>query len=117
MRVELEKGFLDISSEVITTISGYAATSCFGVIGMAPASVGDGIVRLLKKESLSRGVRVTTDKDNETVAIELHIIVRHGVNISTVSRSIIHEVRYVVENLTGIKVKSVDICVDSIMSD
>jgi uncharacterized alkaline shock family protein YloU len=116
VRIDLEKGFLDISTDVITMISGYATTECFGVKGMAPASVGDGIVRLLKKESLSRGVRVTAG-DNESVTIELHIIVRHGVNISTVCRSIMDRVRYVVENLTGIKVKNVDICVDSIMSD
>ncbi len=116
MRKDLEKGFLDISPEVITTISGYAATGCFGVKGMAPASVSDGIVRLLKKESLSRGVRVTSE-DDSSVNIELHIIVRHGVNISTVSRSVMSTVRYVVENLTGIKVKNVDVCVDSIMAD
>ena len=116
MRINLDKGLLEISPEVITTISGYAATNCFGVVGMAAASVGDGFVRLLKKESISRGVRVTTDQEDSSVTIELHIIVRHGVNISTICRSIIHEVRYVVESLTGIKVKSVDICVDSIMA-
>lgn len=116
MRKDLERGYLDISTDVITTVSGFAATGCFGVKGMAPASVGDGIVRLLKKDSLSHGVRVTSD-DEDSVNIELHIIVRHGVNISTVSRSVMSTVRYVVENLTGIRVKNVDVCVDSIMVD
>jgi uncharacterized alkaline shock family protein YloU len=116
MKRELEKGVLDISTEVFASICGYAATSCFGVRGMAPASVSDGIVSILKKDNLSHGVRVSSDADGKA-SIELHIIVRHGINITEICRSIIKEVRYVVENLTGIKVKSVDICVDSIMND
>lgn len=116
MRIELKKGFLDISPEVITTISGYTASGCFGVRGMAPASVSDGLDTLFKKDPVSRGVRVFVESD-DSVTIELHIIVRHGINISTVSRSVMSEVRYVVENLTGVKVKNIDICVDYIMTD
>ncbi len=117
MKTELQNGYLDISNDVLTAISGFAATSCFGVKGMAAASVSDGIVRMLRKESLSRGVKVTTGPDGLIDVIELHIIVRHGINIATVCRSIMSEVRYVVENLTGFKVKNVDVCVDSITVD
>ena len=117
VKLELQNGYLDISTDVLTAISGYAATSCFGVKGMAAASVSDGIVRMLRKENISRGVKVTTGQDGLIDTIELHIIVRHGVNISAVCRSIMSEVRYVVENLTGLKVKNVDVCVDSITAD
>jgi len=116
VRIELEHGFLEISPEVFTAIIGNAATNCFGVKGMASASVSDGIVKLLRKENLSRGVRFTAEPDG-SVSIKLHIVVKHGVNISAVCRSIISEVRYNVENITGIKVSNVDVCVDSIMSD
>ena len=51
------------------------------------------------------------------VKIDLHIAVEHGVNIATVCRSIIGEVRYHVERLTGVDVKNVDIYVESIKAD
>ena len=51
------------------------------------------------------------------VNIDLHIAVEHGVNIATVCRSIIGEVRYHVERLTGVDVKNVDIYVESIKAD
>lgn len=51
------------------------------------------------------------------VNIDLHIAVEHGVNIATVCRSIIGEVRYHVERLTGVDVKNVDIYVESSKAD
>ena len=114
MRKELEKGFLDISSDVFASICGYITSKCFGVIGMSPASVSDGIIRLLKRDNISHGVKVSVEADG-SANVELHIVVRYGVNITAICRSIISEVKYMVENLTGIKVNSVDICVDSVM--
>ena len=46
-------------------------------------------------------------------SIELHIIVENGVNLPAVCRSIMNEVRYVVTKNTGVPVKAVDVCVDS----
>ena len=51
--------------------------------------------------------------EDGTVSIELHIIVENGVNLVAVCRSIMSEVRYVVSKTTGVEVKSVDVCVDS----
>jgi uncharacterized alkaline shock family protein YloU len=39
-----------------------------------------------------------------------------GVNIPAVSRSIMSEVRYNVSKITGVTVKTVDVCIDSIMA-
>ena len=46
--------------------------------------------------------------------IEITTEVLAGVNIATVCRSIISEVRYHVERLTGVDVKNVDVYVESI---
>ncbi len=113
MTIQNEKGIIEISNAVFTDISGNAATNCFGVKGMAFRSVKDGIVSLLKKENMSRGVKATVE--NGQVSIEIHIIVEHGVNITTVCQSIMTEIRYNVERLTRIPVKDVNVCVDSIM--
>ena len=110
----MEKGSLIISNDVFTQIAGAVATSCFGVKGMAVRSTTDGLVHLLRRESMAKGVKVRFN-DDATVSIELHIIVDNGVNLTAVSRSIMSEVRYIVERITGVKVKNVDVCVDSMV--
>ena len=59
MTIQTEKGAIEITNEVFTMISGNAATNCFGVKGMAQRNVKDGIVGLLKKENVSKGVEMT----------------------------------------------------------
>ena len=112
IRHEKENGSVNVSTNVYTGIVGTAASNCFGVKGMAARSVKDGLFHLLRKESVDKGVRVTFHEDN-TISIELHIIVDNGVNLKAVSRSIMSEVRYVVNRNTGVNVRSVDVCVDS----
>ena len=114
MKFQTEQGEITISSEVFTNITGAAATNCYGVKGMAVRSKADGLVHLLRRESMGKGVKITYHEDN-SVSIELHIIVDNGVNLMAVSRSIMSEVRYIVEKVTGVKVKSVDVCVDSMV--
>jgi len=115
MRFHNERGEIQISSEVFTTITGAVATSCFGVKGMAARSKKDGLVHLLRNESMAKGVRVIFESD--TVSIELHIIVDAGVNLTAVSDAIMSEVRYAVGNMTGAKVRAVDVYVDSMQID
>ena len=112
MKLETELGEIRVSSDVFTTITGMSATNCYGVKGMAVRSTTDGLVHLLKRESMSKGVKVYYNAEG-TVSIELHIIVENGVNLMAVCRSIMSEVRYVVSKTTGVEVASVDVCVDS----
>ena len=113
MKVQTEKGLIHISSDVFTTIAGAAATNCYGVKGMAVRSATDGLVHLLRRESMSKGVKVIANEDG-SVSIELHIIVDNGVNLMAVSRSIMSEVKYVVNKNTGVEVREVNVFVDSI---
>ena len=107
-----ENGSVNISTSVYTEIAGTAASNCFGVKGMAARSVKDGVYHLLRKESASKGVRVEFNED-DSITIELHIMVDHGVNLTAVGESIISEVRYVVESTTGTKVRAVNVYMDS----
>ena len=110
MTIKTDLGYIEITTEVLAGIAGYAASLCFGVKGMTIRSMSDGLAHLLGLENQSRGVKVTEAVDGG-VNIDLHIAVEHGVNIATVCRSIIGEVRYNVERLTGVDVKNVDIYV------
>lgn len=113
MKLENKKGHIDITPDVFTAITGSAATSCYGVKGMALTSKADGLVHLLKRESMAKGVKVICH-DDQSVSIQLHIIVEHGVNLVAVSRAIMSEVRYVVTDTTGVPVKNIDVFVDGI---
>ena len=109
-----ENGSVCVSTSVYTDIAGTAASNCFGVKGMAARSVTDGVYHLLRKESMSKGVRVEFHED-DTITIELHIMVDNGVNLTAVGASIISEVRYVVTKCTGTEVRAVNVYIDSMM--
>ena len=111
-----EKGVIDITSEVFTNIVGDAASSCFGVKGMAGRSEKSGVWQLLRRESMSKGVKVHFEDDG-TVFVELHIVVDHGVNLAALSKSIMAEVGYKVFASTGVPVCSVDVYIDSMTMD
>lgn len=112
MKLQNEKGEIRISGDVFSNITGAVATGCYGVKGMAVRSATDGLIHLLKRESMAKGVHVTYNEDG-TVSVELHIIVENGVNLVAVSRSIMSEVRYTVSKMTGFEVKDVNVCVDA----
>lgn len=114
MKMQNEKGRIRMTNEVFTNITGAVATSCYGVKGMAFRSKTDGLVHLLRRESMSKGVKITHNEDG-SVSIELHIIVDNGVNLIAVSRSIQSEVKYHVNRLTNVEVRSVDVCIDSMV--
>ena len=114
VRHENENGSVNVSTSVYTEIVGTAATNCFGVKGMAARSLTDGVYQLLRKESVSKGVHVEFHEDN-TISIDLHIMVDNGVNLNAVGASIISEVRYVVTKCTGTEVRAVNVYIDSMM--
>ena len=114
VRLQNERGYINIMPAVFTTITGNAATNCFGVKGMTANSVTDGLVHLLRIESMGKGVHVTYNSDS-TVSIELHIAVDQGVNIPVICESIMDRVRYEVSKGTNVHVKRIDIFVDSMI--
>ena len=109
-----ENGTVNVSTGVYTDIAGTAASNCFGVKGMAARSVKDGVYHLLRKESMSKGVKVQVN-DDDTITIDLHIMVDNGVNLATLGSSIISQVRYEVTKYTGTQVRAVNVYIDSMM--
>ena len=114
IRQSNENGSVNVSTSVYVDIAGTVATNCFGVKGMAARSVTDGVYHLLRKESMSKGVRVEFNED-DTISIDLHIIVDHGVNLCSLGQSIIERVSYEVAQYTGTKVQTVNVYIDSML--
>ncbi len=110
-----DNGNICITDDVFTVLAGDAATSCFGVKGMAGRSKEGGALQLLRRESMSKGVVVHYNDENDSISLELHIGVDQGVNMAAVSRSIMKEVRYKLQNSTGVPVNAVDVYIDTII--
>ena len=114
IRHENENGSVNVSTSDYTDIVGTAVINCFGVKGMAARSLSDGLYHLLRRESVGKGVHVQFNED-DTISIDLHIIVDNNVNLNAVGASIISEVRYVVTNCTGTEVRAVNVYIDSMV--
>ena len=114
IRHENENGSVNVSTSVYTDIVGTAVINCFGVKAMAARSLSDGLYHLLRRESVGKGVHVQFNED-DTISIDLHIIVDNNVNLNAVGASIISEVRYVVTNCTGTEVRAVNVYIDSMV--
>ena len=107
---DLSRGSITIETEVIAKMAGYIATGCYGVVGMAYRSKKDEFANLLKKDNLTKGIKVTVTESK--VTLDMHIIVEYGTNITVVCDSIINNVKYQVNKLTGLEVESVNVYVE-----
>ncbi|MCP1101102.1 putative alkaline shock family protein YloU [Aequitasia blattaphilus] len=106
-------GLVTVDAEVIATYAGTVAVECFGIVGMAAVNVKDGLVHLLKKDNLKKGISVTIGEDNH-IALDFHIVVSYGVNIPTVTDNLIDTVRYKVEEFTGMPIDRIRIYIDGV---
>lgn len=111
--LENKLGKVLIDSEVIAQYAGSTAVECFGIVGMAAVSMKDGLVKLLKGDSLTRGINVVVDDENK-LEIDFHVIVAYGVSISTVADNLIENVKYKVQEFTGFEIKKINIYVEGV---
>ena len=111
-KISNEFGVITISNEVIARIAGDAAMDCYGIVGMAAKNVKDGFVQLLKRESLTKGIRLTINENS--LNIDLHIIAEYGTNIPAIGDTLVKTVKYKVEEYVGLPVESVNIFVEGI---
>ena len=105
-------GNISIDHEAIAQYAGSVAMECFGIVGMAGMNVKDGLVKLLKKESMTRGIQVLLK--NNKLTINFHVIVSYGVSILAVADNLIDSVKYKVEDFTGIEVEKINIFVEGV---
>ena len=110
--MDTHMGNITIDQEVIAQYAGTIAMECFGVVGMANMNVRDGLVRLLKKDNMTRGIQVILN--NNKLTLNFHIIVSYGVSILAVSDNLISSVKYKVEEFTGIEVEKMNIYVEGV---
>lgn len=111
-RINNKLGEIQINSDVIALYAGMTAVECFGIVGMAAVSMKDGLVKLLKRESLTHGINVEVE-DNH-ITLDFHVIVAYGVSICTVADNLMDSVKYKVEEFTGMKVDKINVYVEGV---
>ena len=105
-------GHIQIDNEVIAQYAGTVATECFGIVGMATVNVKDGLVRLLKKDSVNHGIVVRGNANK--LSLDFHIIVAYGVSILAVTDNLISNVKYKVESFTGMEVEKINVYIEGV---
>jgi uncharacterized alkaline shock family protein YloU len=116
MAIELntEYGSIYVMEEVIAVLAGSAALECYGLVGMASRNqLKDGFAELLRRDNLRRGVEVHRDGQG-VPAIDLYIIVSYGTKISVVAQNVQRKVKYVLNEVVGLQVETVNIYVQGV---
>ncbi|MDA3846312.1 MAG: Asp23/Gls24 family envelope stress response protein [Vallitaleaceae bacterium] len=114
-RISNDLGEIRIDQEVVARAAGLTALECYGIVGMTSTTVTDGIVNILKKENLTKGVII--DFVENKINITFHIVVEYGVNIAAVTDTLISTVQYKIEKFTGIKIGEIVIYVEGVRVD
>jgi len=109
--VKEQGGVIKIADEVVRIIAGLAASDVSGVAGMSGGIVG-GIAEKLGRRNLSKGVKVEVGE--KEAAIDIYIIVEFGKKISEVASEVQLKVKEAVQNMTGLKVKEVNINIQGV---
>ena len=115
LEIKNHNGEITISQTVFANIVGNVINNCYGVVGMASRNKKDGIVNLLKPDSMTKGISITVEEGG--VIVEIHLIVEYGININTICKSIVNRVRYTIENTVGIKVNRINVRVEGVRVD
>ncbi len=108
----IEGGKIIFSPDVIATIANLAASEVEGVENLS-GTVAESISGMLGgKKSLTKGIKV--DMSGEAAVIDISVVVKYGYKIHEVCRNIQTKVKSTIETMTGIRVSSVNIAVQSI---
>ena len=106
-------GKITIADDLIASIAGYAAVENYGIVGMNSKKASDSFVELFGKDNMRRGVKVTMVSP-EVIDIDLYVTLEYGVSLPAVAQNAKSNVKYRVEEMTGLTVHAVNVHVENI---
>ena len=104
-----ESGSINYSNDVLAKIAALATDEVEGVAGTSGGSLSD----MLGVKN--RGIRI--DLEGESVTVELNVVIEYGKKLHEVSKSVQENVKKAIENMTALKVNSVNVHVHSLHMD
>jgi uncharacterized alkaline shock family protein YloU len=105
------QGNIHISKQTIATIAFQAVQRSYGVVGLAPKNIVDGLTNALVKDP-THGIDV--EYKNDLINIDLYIIIEYGTRIKSVAASVANTVRYQVEKTLGLPVNEINVHVQGL---
>jgi uncharacterized alkaline shock family protein YloU len=99
-------GSIRISPSAVATIAYRATLESYGVVGLAPRNLAEGLAHSITHEP-TRGVSVQFD--GELIDIDVHVIIEYGTRVTSVANSVANTVRFHVEKALGLKVNAVNV--------
>jgi uncharacterized alkaline shock family protein YloU len=110
--VSTEVDRVQVSDGALATVIGLAAHEVPGVVGMAPASLSEGLRRILGVSQVDEGVEVehvAGAAEGAVTNVVLHVVVAYGVNIPAVAESVVERVRYAAATFAGVDLTDVKV--------
>ncbi|MCG8349903.1 MAG: Asp23/Gls24 family envelope stress response protein [Chloroflexales bacterium] len=108
----LPDGKIEVLPRAIATITAHAVLQCYGVVGMAPRNLREGVAQVLHREDQHKGIEVHIGEDE--IAIDLYVIIEYGTRIVEVARNVQENVQYAVERALGLPVSRVNVRVQGV---
>ena len=106
-------GKITIADDLIASIAGFAAVENYGIVGMNSKKASDSFIELFGKDNMRRGVKVTV-VSTDVIDIDLYVTLEYGVSLPAVAQNAKNNVKYRVEEMTGITVHAVNVHVENI---
>jgi uncharacterized alkaline shock family protein YloU len=106
-------GKITIAEDLIASIAGFAAVENVGIVGMNAKTAGDSFIELFGKDNMRRGVKVTAVSP-DVIDIDLYVTLEYGVSLPAVAKNAKSNVKYRVEEMTGVTVRVVNVHVENI---
>ena len=109
---ELENhlGTIGISDKYLYSLVEYTVSTCYGVAGLGKR--GSLFSAIMDKAGIGMGKAVNIDIHGGKLVIGLHVVVIFGVNISAVTDSLVHKLRYTIKDKTGMDISRVTVYID-----
>ena len=106
---EMENGSIQISEDVVASVTGMAVLEVEGVCGLS-SSIGTDIAEMLGMKTLSKGVRLSTTETG-ALRIDCDVVAKFGQNIFELAKNVQENVKSSVESVTGLNVGEVNVTV------
>ena len=106
---EMENGSIQISEDVVASVTGMAVLEVEGVCGLS-STIGTDIAEMLGMKTLSKGVRLSSTESG-ALRIDCDVVAKFGQNIFELAKNVQENVKSSVESVTGLTVCEVNVTV------
>jgi uncharacterized alkaline shock family protein YloU len=103
-----KRGRISVSPDAVAQIVGAAAAESYGVVALA----GRSRLSRLVPWGIKKGVDVELRPDG--LAVELRVVVEHGLKLGEVAEAVRARVQYELERMVGLPIASLEVHIDGV---